>query len=286
MCRTDPIRSRLHYERWGHGNVRGGAAIFPVVVLSDPFPAVTYLSAMLLERGEQIAPAIWDIGVLDCIARMLPSPIELIFYLKSRSTVFSTITSDSEYNYLGFHIRYKLGLPANADAAMLDRDFATVVDDYMIAADVGVTAERPLGTTERLQVHGISELLSVLRNADPKMASVVIDLYDFSGAALESISARILELRREVAAGKEMKAMSLPTASGGLSYVVTRRLDQLAARAAEAVGSKHKYDTKSDRWYVILDSVVRRTNPIDGLLPLIWPWQEDKHEAANSEQVV
>ena len=28
---------------------------------------------------------------------------------------------------------------------MLDRDFATVVDDYMIAADLGIKAERPRG---------------------------------------------------------------------------------------------------------------------------------------------
>ncbi len=258
--------------------------LFPVVVLSDPFPASTALSRMLLEHGEKIAPVIWDIGVLDCVARLLPTPIEMIFYLKSRSDAFDNVISDSEYNYLGFHIGSKLVLPADADMLMLERDFATVVDDYMIAADVGIKAERPLGILERLQIPVVSELLSELKSADPRIAAVVIDLYDFSSAALEDLSTRILQLREEVSNGKAIKAFSIPTASGGLTYAVTRQLNAKARRAAEAIGAKHKYDTKSDRWYVILDSI-ETSNPIDGLLPLVWPWKENEKEASNSQQV-
>ena len=53
---------------------------FPMVVLSDPFPASTILSHVMLERGDEIAPVIWDIGVLDCVSRMLPTPIEMLFF--------------------------------------------------------------------------------------------------------------------------------------------------------------------------------------------------------------
>ncbi len=221
--------------------------LFPIVVLSDLFPASTVLSRILLERRAQIAPVIWDIGVLDCVARLLPTPIEMIFYLKSRSEAFENVVSDSEYNYLGFHIKSKLVLPADADILVLERDFATVVDDYMTAADVGIKAERPLGILERLQIPIVSELLSELKNADPRIAAVVIDLYDFSSAALEDLSARILKLRDEVSNGKAIKAFSIPTAAGGLTYAVTRQLNADARRAAEAIGTKHKYDTKSDR---------------------------------------
>jgi hypothetical protein len=189
--------------------------LFPIVVLSDPFPASTLLSKILLERGAKIAPVIWDIGVLDCVARLLPTPIEMFFYLKSRSEAFDNVISDSEYNYLGYHIRSKLVRPADADMLILERDFATVVDDYMIAADVGIEAERPLGILERLRIPVVSELLSELKSANPRIAAVVIDLYNFSSAALEDLSARILELREEVSNGKAIKAFSFPTAMGG-----------------------------------------------------------------------
>ena len=137
----------------------------------------------MLERGDNIAPVIWDLGMLDCVARLLPTPIEMIYYLKCRSEVFDKVVSDSEYNFLGYHIRAKLALPDDVDWMMLDRDFATVVDDYMIAADVGIDVERPLGILERLQIPIVSNLLAELKNADPRIASVVIDLYDFSSAA-------------------------------------------------------------------------------------------------------
>ena len=137
---------------------------------------------------------------------------------------------------------------------------------------------------ERLQIPVVSELLSELKNADPRIAAVVIDLYDFSSAALDDLSAHILQLREEVSNGKAIKAFSIPTATGGLTYAVTRQINADARRAAQAIGAKHKYDTKSDRWYVILDSI-ETSNPIDGLLPLVWPWKEDEQEASNSQQV-
>lgn len=258
--------------------------LFPVVILSDPFPASTLLSRTMLERGKNIAPVIWDIGVLDCVARLLPTPIEMIFYLKSRSEAFDNVLSDSEYNFLGFHIRAKLVLPPDVDGMLLERDFATVVDDYMIAADVGIDADRPLGILERLQIPVVSELLAELKGSDPRIASVVIDLYDLSSAALEDLSARILDLREDVAKGKAIKAFSIPTATGGLTYAVTRGSSADTRRAVEAIGAKHKYDTKSDRWYVILDSI-ETVNPIDGLLPLVWPWKQDEQEAISSQQV-
>ena len=239
----------------------------------------------MLERGDEIAPVIWDISVLDCIARMLPTPIEMIFYLKCRSDTFDNIVSDSEYNYLGYHIRSKLALPPEGDMMMLERDFATVVDDFMIAADLGIEANRPIGILEHFEFPVISDLLKELKAADPRVASVVVDLYDFSSAALEDLSAAILNLREEIAAtGKEIKAFSIPTDSGGLTYAVTLRWDSKAAAAAHAIGAKHKYNTKSDRWYVIVDSI-ETNSPVDGLSPLVWPWVEDGDEALASEKI-
>jgi len=258
--------------------------LFPVVVLSDSFPASTYLSGALLERGKDIAPVVWDIGMLDCVAKLLPTPIEMIFYLKSRSDVFDRVISDSEYNYLGYHISAKLALPPDVDGMMLGRDYAAVVDDYMISREVGIQPERPIGILEKQEIPVVSELLAELKNADPRVAAVVIDLYDFSRVSLDKLSAQILSVREEVLRGKEIKALSVQTSSGGITYAVTRERSPKARTAAEAIGHKHKYDTRSDRWYVIIDCV-KTTNPVDGLLPLVWPWEESKEAAMSSRKV-
>ena len=262
-----------------------GSRFFPVVVLSDHFPSSTILSRRLLEEDEQVAPVIWDLGALDCIARLLPTPIEMLVYLKCRSDVFESIVSDSEFNYLGYHIGSKLALPSDSDMLLLERDWATVVDDFMVSADLGISAERPVAILERHEIPVVSELLSTLKEADQAVASIVVDLYDFSSAAPGEMSSTVVNVRKEIAAtGKAIKSFSIRTASGGLTYAVTQNWDEKAAMAARVIGGKHKYDTKSDRWYVIVDSI-ETDSPVDGFLPLVWPWMEDEGEADASRQV-
>lgn len=260
--------------------------LFPLVVLSDPFPAATSLSHTLLKRAEDApAPVIWDIGVLDCAARLFPTPIEMLFYLKARGDAFQHVISDSEYNFIGYHLRAKLVLPPEYDMMMIERDFATIVDDFMIAADLGIDAPRPEGILESLDMPVMTELLRELRTAKPEIAAVVIDLYELSGAALRDLSDRIVDLRADVARNrKAIRAFSIPTGSGGLTYAVSLEVSESAKSAAAAIGRKHKYDTKSDRWYVILDSVAT-DQPIDAMLPLVWTWTPDPDEEDQSKVV-
>ncbi|MGR9373871.1 nuclease-related domain-containing protein [Rhizobium leguminosarum] len=258
---------------------------FPMVILSDTFPASTTLSRTMLKRESGTAPVIWDLGVLDAVTRVLSTPVELLYFLKCRSDAFDKIFSDSEYNYLGYHLGSKLALPDEADFMILERDFATVVDDYMIGSDLGLSVSRPVGILERVEIPVISDLLRELKSADPLLASVVIDLYGFSGPALEQLSSAITRIREEIrTTRKEIKALSIPTESGGITYAVVLRRDKKAAEMAEMLGRKHKYDTKSDRWYVILDCV-GTDNPVDGLLPLVSTWVEDEEVAKASRDL-
>lgn len=257
---------------------------FPAVILSDEFPAAVMLSSVMLRRSKEVAPVIWDLGILDCITRMLPTPIDFLYYLKCRSDLFDRVYSDSEYNFLGFHLKYKLAMAPDIDGMMLERDFAGVVDDFMVPQDLGVKVTRPLSIFEQLDIPVISHLLERLRTAPPRLASVVIDLYDFSHDALSRFAATIETLRTEVAAGKDLKAFSILTESGGLTYVVCRAMNRRVRTAAEMIGKKHKYDRKRDRWYVVVDSVAT-SEPVDALLPLTEKWREDSGLEENSRQV-
>lgn len=258
--------------------------IFPIVLLSDMFPAATMLSRSMLSRAEgQAAPVVWDIAILDCVTRILPSPIEMIFYLKARGDIFDSVISDSEYNYLGYHLRAKLSLPPDTDMMVIDRDFATVVDDYMVSADLGIKAKRPEGVLEAIDIPLIAALLTALKSAPPAIAALVVDLYEFSYTAMDQLSGMIENVRAEIKlTRKVIKAFSLPTANGGLTYAVVLDASERSHIAAVAIGRKHKYATKSDRWYVILDSIATE-QPVDGLLPLVWPWKEDEQEREDSE---
>lgn len=258
---------------------------FPMVVLSDPFPGATLLSRRMLERDDKVTPVIWDIGMLDCIVRLLPSPVEMLLYLKCRSDAFDNVISDSEFNYLGHHIRSKLVPPPDNDLLILARDCATVVDDFMVSADRNIEADRPEGLRARLEIPIISKLLTELSNANPDFASVAIDLYDFSSDTLQYIATTIENIRKEVAAtGKAIKAFSIPTEAAGITYAVTSRRNPESALAAQAIGIKHKYENKRDRWYVILDSI-ETEHAVDAMAQLLCPWTEDEHQAQAAKEV-
>ena len=84
--------------------------------------------------------------------------------------------------------------------------------------------------------------------------------------------------------GKAFKSFSVLTESGGLTYLVCSHFDAKVRAAAEAVGKKHKYDQKCDRWYVVVDSI-RTKRPIDALLSILGKWEEDEGLAAMSDRV-
>lgn len=258
--------------------------VFPAVFLSDAFPAVTMLSRALLKRADKEAPIVWDLGVLDCVSRVFPTPVDFLFYLKCRAEVFDTAISDSEYNYVGYHLRNKLVLPEGATLLMIDRDYATLVDDFMITADLGLNKPPPVGVLQAHKIPFVSAILNELKVAPPVVAAVAMDLYDFSSAALKSTSSMIKKARKEVKRGKALKAFSIKTAHGGMTYVVVSERSEKMFEAARAIASKRKYDAYSDRWYLLIDAIDTK-NPIDALLPLVFPWEEDVAQAAHSARI-
>jgi len=100
---------------------------FPVVLLSDSFPSMTFLSRSMLGHHAGVAPVIWDLATLDTVTQILPTPVDFLYFLKCRSDEFDSIISDSEYNYLVYHLKMKLARPPDCDFMDIGRDFATAV---------------------------------------------------------------------------------------------------------------------------------------------------------------
>ena len=258
--------------------------IFPVVLLSDGFPGMTFLSRNMLEQHQGVAPVIWDLAMLDAIAQILPTPVDLLYFLKCRSDAFDSIMSDSEYNYLGYHLTQKLAKNPDYDFMEIGRDFATPVDDYMVALEAGASPPRPVGILDRIEIPTFSELFRELKSAPPDLAGIIIDLYDFSSDALTDLGNKIMEARKEVVNGKAFKSLSIPTKSGGLTYVIARDRDPRTMMAARSIGEKYKYDTKSNRWYVIMD-VIDTEKRADAISPILGKWTESDELAEKSKIV-
>ncbi|MDR9812119.1 hypothetical protein [Rhizobium hidalgonense] len=91
------------------------------------------------------------------------------------------------------------------DFITLERDFAGIVDDFMAPQDLGLKAHRPVSILERLEIQLISDLLASLKLAPPELASIVIDLYDFSYDSLVDLSKIMQDVRDQVSGGRRLK---------------------------------------------------------------------------------
>ena len=250
---------------------------FPIVVLSDHFPALTNFAHHMVKLREGYFPAIFDIFFLDTLLTLIKNPVEILYYLQQRARYFSKVSANSEVDLLGFHLAHKLFVEEQTDFMLLEQDFGSAIEDFYIARETGRPHEfKFVPFEERVpDIPRIKELTSALKVGPPETSGVAIELLDFSGDTLRSISAAIEFARNEVITGKALKSFSIPTQNGGISYVAVRELGTYATQASEAIAHRHKYELKKDRWYVLLDHVYSR-NLVDGILPICRKWEESE----------
>jgi hypothetical protein len=160
------------------------------------------------------------------------------------------------------------------DFVLIDQDFTKDIEDYYYALEAQKETDiRFLSLQNRIGAPRIAELISFLESGPPEVAGSVVEMLDFSTDSLNNIAAMIDKVRMEVTAGKAMKAFSVETHFGGLSYVAVREYHEGALQLAETVGRRHKYNLKKDRWYVLLDYVGSDTL-IDAVFPIWERWEQ------------
>ena len=228
----------------------------PLVVLCDSFPSSSILSHFMLERANDRPPIVWDLGVLDCVARVLDKPFGFLYFLTCRADVFGRMRSRNELNYLGLHLQSPLPWVADGQGGVLENVSATAVDNFMISADNGVDAARPTAKWESLRIPVIRDLIEQSEHANPVAAPMIFDLYSLPNSVLWQVSHSITNMRNEVVSAKEpIREFSFCTYSGGITYVVTPHSDKFSVQRARALGAEYKLQEQRDRWLVILDSV-------------------------------
>ena len=201
--------------------------VFPVVVLSDHFPSLTYLTNHLIVRHAKYSPVVCDIFLFDVLAQLLPHPVDVLYYLQQRSRFFDRIIADSEFDLLGYHMAQKLYVPDDCDFMSIDKSFGGDINDYFAAREMGASSRIEFRRLEeRVEVPIVANLVSALKAGPPEVAGTAIELLDFSQDALRRLADTITMVQEEVKAGKPFKAFSVETHFGGVSYVAVAALSK------------------------------------------------------------
>jgi hypothetical protein len=252
--------------------------IFPVCVLADHYPALSFQGRQFLKvqaTEELRQPLITDVFTLDVFAEFLRTPIQFLNYLDLRAQVHDRLIVTSELVPFSYHLKNNLWLDPQYDMVNLGEDFTAHVDVAMSVRRRGVSGSPEVeGVLTRYRGTSIGRVLDQIEKANiPELTGLGLWLLQLSGDAGDGLSHALdaqagAALRQQV-----MKDLSFPC--DGDSSGVTIHLSELTDQVARQKLSQHcklkKYELKARRWYGLV------LNPADyeirHALVLDAPWE-------------
>jgi hypothetical protein len=151
--------------------------VFPVTLLSDHYPALSFQSHQLLgakTTEEIVAPIVTDVFALDAMTETLDSPLRFLSYLTLRSRFGGRLLADHELDLLAYHLKRNLWLASDVGLMRVEGDS----DLYFAMAsrrDDGSDAATPEGILTRFRGTHFSRTLEQIED-EPETAALELGL--------------------------------------------------------------------------------------------------------------
>lgn len=116
--------------------------VFPVCVLADHYPALSFQSRQFLKvraTDSVKPPLVTDVFTLDVIVEFLDTPLQFLNYLDLRAQAFDKLLITNELIPFSYHLRNNLWLDPKYDMVNLGEDFTAHVDVAMAVRRQGVS---------------------------------------------------------------------------------------------------------------------------------------------------
>ncbi len=120
------------WNRSGPGSTRSPVSlvedprtVFPVTLLTDHYPALSFQSHQLLDAKTTqgiVAPIVTDVFALDAMTEMLDSPLRFLSYLTLRSRFGGRLLADHELHLLAYHLKRNLWLASDVGLMRVEGD--------------------------------------------------------------------------------------------------------------------------------------------------------------------
>jgi SEC-C motif len=137
--------------------------IFPICVLSEPYPALAFQVKWFLhsEKHDIIRPPIvTDIFAIDAMTEMLDSPLWFLSYIHRRSGYFDRLVVPDELSALSLHLKSNLWIPEEFTFAHSGDEISCELDAAMTVRREGIPGKRtPDGILTRFAGSTIEKIL-------------------------------------------------------------------------------------------------------------------------------
>jgi hypothetical protein len=256
------------------------SVIFPVCVLADHYPALSFQSRQFLRVRATASvkpPLVTDVFTLDVIAEFLDSPLQFLNYLDLRAQAYDKLLITNELVPFSYHLRNNLWLDPKYDMVNLGEDFTAHVDVAMAVRRQGVSGNPEVkGVLTRYRGTRTGAILDQIQQATiPELTELGLWILQLSGAAADGLS-RALESQIQAAVrDRATKDLTFPFEgqSAGFTIHLSALPDEVAREKILQHCQLKKYDLKADRWYGLIlypdDLQIRHA------IVLVSPWKQD-----------
>lgn len=256
--------------------------IYPMCVLADHYPALTFQARQFLEvKPSDVvrSPLVTDVFTLDVIAEFLETPLHFLNYLNLRARAYNKLLITNELIALSYHLRNNLWLDDKYDMVTLGEDFTAHVDVAMAVRRQGASGSREIkGVLTRYRGTPIGSIVEQIEAASiPQLTEMGVWLLQLSDSSANGLSQALENQNKAAVREGRTKDISLPFdgQQAGLTIHISSLSDDVARDKILQHARLKKYDLKAERWYGI---VLRPSDlRIRLALALTDPWQ------ANSE---
>lgn len=255
--------------------------IFPICVLSEPYPALAFQVRWFLAiKGHDVIqpPIITDIFAIDAMTEMLDSPLWLLSYIHRRSGYLQRLFVPDELSALSLHLKRNLWIPEEFSIAHCGDSVSCELDAAMTVRREGVPGKRtPDGILTKFVGSTIEKVLKQIEErpegAALSFAFTALTLSEEGMHALsDGMDAAIARARRD--ARRHDFTMGLgPGASVGITVHCSEEPRHFALEALRGHCEKRKYIHKGSTWFGIC---INREAQVRFGIGLKYEWQQNQ----------
>lgn len=234
-------------------------SIFPVCVLADHYPALSFQGRQFLKiRATEAVrpPLITDVFTLDVFAEFLRTPIQFLNYLDLRARAHDRLLVTSELVPFSYHLKNNLWLDPQYDMVNLGEDFTAHVDVAMSVRRRGAAGDPEVeGVLTRYRGTSLGSVLDQIEEANiPQLTGLGLWFLQLSSESGEGLVRALDAQARSAIRQRSTKDLSLPheEQSSGLTIHFSELPDQVARQKLLQHCQLKKYELRAKRWFGLI----------------------------------
>jgi hypothetical protein len=271
---------RFYTENGRQMLIPGLEQVFPICVLSEPYPALAFQVRSFLnvqKHGIIKPPIITDVFAIDAMTEMLDSPLWLLSYIHRRSEYFDRLMVPDELTALSLHLKTNLYIPEKFSFAQFGDEFCCELDAAMTVRREGIPGKRtPDGILTRFVGSSIENVLKQIE-ARPEGAALnfAFTVLTLSEKGMRALSNGIDGIVSRASRDGKRHDFTMGLGSGANTGITVHCSEEPRNSAFDALRShceKRKYLQKASSWFGIC--VDQQTQVRFGI-GLRYEWQQN-----------